>query len=171
MILEGQANIKFNRQADTIFVKLHMLPILNLPPIQPRLQESNGKVWIFDGIRKKFIVLTPEEWVRQHFINYLIIEKYPRSLIKVEGGLSVNELRKRSDVVIYNREGKPWMIVECKNPFVKIDESTIWQVQIYNKGLGARYLVVTNGMQTFFWEVRDDNGNLEQLNQLPLFPN
>lgn len=146
-----------------------MLPKLNLPPIQPRLQESNGKVWIFDGIRKKFVVLTPEEWVRQHFINYLITEKYPKSLLKVEGGLSVNELKKRSDIVVYDREGKPWMIVECKNPLVAIDETTLQQVASYNITMQASFVAVTNGMQHYYFSTNWEKLEVKQEGQLPTF--
>lgn len=128
-----------------------MLPTLNLPAIETRLQESNGKVWIFDGIRKKFVVLTPEEWVRQHFIHYLLVQGYPKALIRVEGGLSVNELRKRSDLVVYNREGAPWMVVECKSPFVALDASTLSQVSAYNSTLKARYVAVSNGMEHYYF--------------------
>lgn len=146
-----------------------MLPQLNLPSIQPRLQESDGKIWIFDGIRKKFVVLTPEEWVRQHFIHYLLVEKYPRSLLKVEGGLSVNELKRRSDIVVYNREGKPWMIVECKNPLIAIDQNTLQQVGNYNTSVQAAVVVVTNGMQHFYFGTNWKTREVKQLDSLPGF--
>jgi hypothetical protein len=91
----------------------YVLPIfkamnkLNLPAYHPSLKKEQGKIWIFDVIRKKYIVLTPEEWVRQHFINYLITElKYPRSLFRIEGSLTYNKLQKRSDILVFNRDGK-----------------------------------------------------------------
>ena len=146
-----------------------MLPQLNLPPIETRLQESRGKIWIFDGIRKKFVVLTPEEWVRQHFIHYLVKEKYPRSLIKIESGLAVNELRKRTDIVVYNREGKPWMIVECKNPLIAIDQFTLQQVATYNSSLRAAFVCVTNGIEHFYFSTDWDSHEVKQLAQLPKF--
>lgn len=146
-----------------------MLPKLNLPQIEPRLQERDGKIWIFDGIRKKFVVLTPEEWVRQHFINYLLTEKYPRTLLKVEGGLSVNELKRRSDILVYSREGKPWMIVECKNPLIMIDQNTLQQVGNYNTTLQAAVVVVTNGMQHFYFSTNWETREVKQLETLPTF--
>lgn len=146
-----------------------MLPPLNLPSFQYRLQESRGKIWIFDGIRKKFVVLTPEEWVRQHFVNFLIVEKYPKALIKIEGGLSVNDLKKRSDIVVYNREGKPWMIVECKNPFVEIEEATLNQVAAYNSSLKANYIAVSNGLHHFYFRTDWQAGIVTQVPALPAF--
>jgi len=102
---------------------------LNLPEFDFKLKKADGKVWIFDGIRKKYVVLTPEEWVRQHFIHYLTSQKkYPRSLIRVEGGLTYNELQKRTDIVVFNRQGKPWMVVECKSPALAVAPSTLTQV-------------------------------------------
>jgi hypothetical protein len=120
---------------------------LNLPEFDYKLKKAEGKVWIFDVIRKKYIVLTPEEWVRQHFIHYLItVKKYPRSLIRVEGGLVYNQLQKRTDIVVYDREGKPWMIVECKSPSMPVSGATLTQASVYNSSLQAGYLSVTNGL-------------------------
>lgn len=120
---------------------------LNLPAFDYKLQKADGKVWIFDVIRKKYIVLTPEEWVRQHFINYLITErKYPKALLKVEGGLTYNRLQKRSDIVVFDREGNPWMIIECKSPSLNLSEITLQQAAVYNSSLKAKYLTITNGI-------------------------
>lgn len=120
---------------------------LNLPEFDYKLKKADGRVWIFDVIRKKYIVLTPEEWVRQHFIHYLIsVKKYPRSLIRVESGLVYNELQKRTDIVVHDREGKPWMIVECKSPSMRVSSATLMQVSVYNNSLQAAYVSVTNGL-------------------------
>jgi len=120
---------------------------LNLPQFEYNIKNADGKVWIFDVIRKKYIILTPEEWVRQHFIHYMINAlQYPRSLLKVEGGLLYNQLQKRSDIVLYSREGKPWMIVECKSPDQKLSQQTLVQVSVYNTTLKADYIAVTNGL-------------------------
>ena len=120
---------------------------LNLPEFDFKLKKVDGKVWIFDGIRKKYIMLTPEEWVRQHFIHYLILKKkYPRTLIRVEGGLTYNELQKRTDIVVFDRQGKPWMIVECKSPSLQVSASTLTQAAVYNTTLQAEYICVTNGL-------------------------
>src|ERR1035437_936674 len=134
---------------------------LNLPEYKFRIQKSEKETRIFDSIRKKFIVLTPEEWVRQNFIHYIIEEKkYPVSLIAVETGLKYNRLKKRSDIIIYDRKGNVWMIIECKAPEVKISQDTFDQVATYNmsqkknsdaKGLhrgpsvqATKFLAVTN---------------------------
>lgn len=120
---------------------------LNLPSFDYKLRKEEGKVWIFDGIRKKYIVLTPEEWVRQHFIHYLINEKkYPRSLMRIEGGLRYNALQKRSDIVVYDVKGLPWLVVECKAPHEPISQATVHQASVYNATLKAPYIAVTNGI-------------------------
>jgi hypothetical protein len=120
---------------------------LNLPQFDYVLKKEEGKVFILDSIRKKYLVLTPEEWVRQHFINYLIaVLHYPKALIKVEGGLRFNRLQKRSDIVVYDRDGNPWMIIECKAPDQKLTQRTMHQASVYNYSLRARYVTVTNGM-------------------------
>jgi len=121
---------------------------LNLPPYEYKLKQEEEKIFIFDALRKKYIVLTPEEWVRQHFIQYIINSlNYPRSLIKVEGGLTYNRLKKRSDIVIFNQVGSPWMVIECKSPDQKINNQTLQQVSIYNSTLKAKYVALTNGMK------------------------
>jgi hypothetical protein len=143
---------------------------LNLPPFDYKLKKADGKVWIFDGIRKKYIVLTPEEWVRQHFINYLITDfKYPKSLLKVEGGLLYNTLQKRSDIIVFNREGKPWMIIECKSPAVKLSPETLMQASVYNATLRAKYLTVSNGLLHFCATIDWTAGTTTLLNNLPEF--
>jgi hypothetical protein len=120
---------------------------LDLPPFEYRLREAEGKRWIFDVIRKKFVVLTPEEWVRQHVVNYLTAHlNYPRTLLRIEGGLTYNQLAKRSDIVVYDRDGTPWMVVECKAPVVKLSKQVIYQAAAYNNTLQAKYVVVTNGV-------------------------
>lgn len=120
---------------------------LNLPESELTLKKEDGKVWIFDIIRKKYIVLTPEEWVRQNFIHYMIRDlKYPRSLLRIEGALAYNTLQKRSDILLRNREGKPWMLVECKSPTIKLTQKAFNQIAVYNMTIGASYLAVTNGM-------------------------
>jgi len=121
---------------------------LNLPDFEYVLKKEEGKLLILDSIRKKYLVLTPEEWVRQHFVNYLIQTlQYPRSLIRIEGGLQFNRLQKRSDIVVFDREGKPWMVIECKAPDLAMSQQTLRQASVYNHSLKAKYLVITNGLQ------------------------
>jgi hypothetical protein len=125
---------------------------LNLPAADFKIKKLDGKVWIFDGVRKKFVVLTPEEWVRQHFINYLIVNhNYPRSLFRIEGSLAYNTLQKRSDILVFDRNGKPWMLIECKSPDIKLSQNAFNQAGMYNMTVGARYVAVTNGMVHYCW--------------------
>lgn len=123
---------------------------LNLPeyPVNTKLQDN--QTFIFDQFRKKYILLTPEEWVRQHFLNYLIEYLcYPRSLIKVEGGLQVNSLAKRSDILVYDNEVKPHLLIECKAAHVKLNNKTFDQLSAYNQTIKAKYLVITNGLKHY----------------------
>jgi len=121
---------------------------LQLPKINAKIREVAGKEQIFDIIRKKYVALTPEEWVRQHVVSFLIEHRnYPKGLIKVESGLTFNKMKKRSDIIIYNQEGNPFLIVECKAASQSINQSTIDQASIYAFSLQSNYLVVSNGMQ------------------------
>lgn len=122
------------------------LPTLNLPQIDPLLVQSDGKVLIFDSLRKKHLVLTPEEWVRQHWINYLIKHKgYPGGLFSLEKGLKYNQLAKRTDLIVFDREAKPYLLIECKAPGVRIDKKTLSQAMIYNSTLDCPNLILSNG--------------------------
>lgn len=125
---------------------------LNLPDYAFRMQKSDKGIQIFDAIRKKFVALTPEEWVRQNFIRYLIEEKkYPSSLIAVETGLTYNKLKKRCDITVHNRKGEAWMLIECKAPEVKISQETFNQVATYNMAgkNTTLHLAVTNGLNHY----------------------
>jgi hypothetical protein len=144
---------------------------LNLPDFDYKLKKAEGKVWIFDVIRKKYLVLTPEEWVRQHFVHYLINDfKYPKSLIKIEGGLIYNQLQKRTDILIFDREAKPWMVIECKSPDLKLSHITLQQASVYNSTLKAKYLTVTNGLQYFCSATDWTEGKVTLLDELPSYP-
>ena len=144
-----------------------MIP-LNLPPFEYKLKKAEDKLWIFDIIRKKYVVLQPEEWVRQHFIHYLIKEgPCPRSLIKVEGGLTFNQLRKRSDIVVFDQHGKPWMLVECKSMDVEVNENTLFQAATYNRTLQAPFLGVTNGLRHLYAFIDWQKGLTRQIESLP----
>ncbi len=123
---------------------------LNLPEYPVKTKYQEGQQLIYDQIRKKYVLLTPEEWVRQHFINYLIDNLgYPRSLIKVESGISVNKLSKRTDIVVYDKEIKPHLLVECKAANVDLNEKAFNQLSIYNRTLKANYLIITNGLKHY----------------------
>lgn len=127
---------------------------LNLPQYPFKITLKGDCHYIFDEIRKKYLLLTPEEWVRQHFIQYLILEKkIPRTLIQIEGGLSLNKLQKRTDVVIFNTDGERIMVIECKAPSVKITQATFDQAARYNSVHKAKWLVVTNGLQHCYAQI------------------
>ncbi|MDR7131716.1 type I site-specific restriction endonuclease [Algoriphagus sp. 4150] len=124
------------------------LPTLNLPHFDPQLKEKDGKLWIFDSLRKKQLVLTPEEWVRQHWINFLISQlKFPKGLVALEKGLIYNKLIKRTDLVVWDKGGSPYLLVECKAPKVKLTQKTIEQACMYHKELKTPFLVISNGLQ------------------------
>lgn len=142
---------------------------LNLPEFDYKLEKADSKVWIFDVIRKKYVLLTPEEWVRQHIIHYCITHlNYPKALVKIEGGLRYNKLQKRSDIVVYDRNGKPWMLIECKSPDVKLSQASIRQAAMYNVTVGAQYIVVSNGLKHICYKVNEHN-EASQLKDFPEF--
>jgi hypothetical protein len=141
---------------------------LNFQQYDFRFKNSENKVSIFDEIRKKFIILTPEEWVRQHVVQFLLEEKkYPKSLINVEKVLKVNGLRKRYDAVVFNLNGSIEVLVECKAPKVKITQATFDQIARYNMTMNAKFLMVTNGLNHYFCQMDFENEKYVFLNQLP----
>lgn len=141
---------------------------LNLPSYVYKIKETDGKTYIFDAIRKKYLVLTPEEWVRQHFINLLLNHYgYSKSLLRLEGGLSYNKLLKRTDIVVFDNEAKPFLLVECKAADVPINRAVIEQASRYNLTMRCPFLVVTNGISTFCFKINFETGKYEQLKDLP----
>ncbi len=143
---------------------------LNFPSYNFRFKNNENKVAIFDEIRKKFIILTPEEWVRQHVVQFLLEEKkYPKSLINVEKVLKINGLTKRYDGVVFNTDGSIFLLVECKAPKVKITQTTFDQIARYNMTLKATYLMVTNGLNHYFCLMDFENESYVFLKELPEF--
>lgn len=141
---------------------------LNLPEYQQKLRKNNLRNEIYDPFRKKYIALTPEEWVRQNFLQYLINEKsFPASLVKVEKGLKVNNLAKRFDIVIYDATAQPRLLVECKAPEIKISQDTFDQAARYNLSLGVDYLIITNGMNHYCCKINFTSKSIEFLNDIP----
>ena len=131
-----------------------MLQPLQLPPYPFKITEDNGKLTLFDDIRKKHILLTPEEWVRQHFVQYLINQKgYPKSLIKLEGGLKLHGKARRTDIVVFNAKGERILLIECKAPSVKIDQKVFDQVARYNMVHKVALLAVSNGMEHYYCRI------------------
>ena len=144
------------------------MQVLNFPQYTFRFKNSENKVAIFDEIRKKFIILQPEEWVRQHCVQYLIQHKnYPKSLINVEKELTINDLKKRYDIVVFNPNGSIFLIVECKAPEIKINQSTFDQVAQYNLKLNATYLMVTNGLEHYYCKMDFVNERYQFLEDIP----
>ena len=141
---------------------------LNFPTYTFRLKNSKNKRLIFDEIRKKFMVLQPEEWVRQHCVRYLIKEKkYPKSLINVEKELRVNNLKKRYDIVVFNSDGSIHLVVECKSPSIKINQVTFDQISRYNLALEASYLMITNGLNHYYCTMDFKNKRYQFLKDIP----
>lgn len=131
-----------------------------------RIEKKDGKEYIFDKIRKQWIVLTDEEWVRQNFIQYLVKEmKYPESLITVEKEIQLGELKKRFDILVYNSDHQPWMLIECKAKDVVLNEKVLQQVLRYHISVPCTFLIITNGDYTFGWEKVG-----RELNELKLMP-
>jgi len=142
---------------------------LDYPEPSFRIREEGGRRLIFDGNRKKWVELTPEEWVRQNTIRWLVVcLGYPASLIAVEKELQLGELTKRFDIVIHDRDQKPWMMVECKAPSVELGDEVLMQILRYNLSIPVPYLVVTNGNECH--GARRQGDHLEWLAALPVYP-
>jgi hypothetical protein len=143
---------------------------LQFPSYSFRFKNSENKIAIFDEIRKKFILLTPEEWVRQHVVQYLLQDKnYPKSYINIEKLIKVNELNKRYDIVVYQPNGELFLLIECKAPEVKISQQTFDQIARYNLVLNAKYLMVSNGLNHYFCKIDFENEKYVFLEELPNF--
>lgn len=143
---------------------------LNFPDFQFRFKNSENKVSIFDIIRKKFIFLTPEEWVRQHVIHFLILEKkYPKSHINVEKVLKINGLTKRYDVVVFDKTGQILILVECKSTHNMINQAVFDQISRYNLTLKAPFLMLTNGLIHYFCQMDFEKQAYHFLNDLPIY--
>lgn len=139
---------------------------IEYPPYQPKIKEEAGKELIFDETRKRWISLTPEEWVRQNFLQYLLkVKKYPAPLIAIEKEIKLGELKKRLDIVVYDKGSKPWMIIECKEMGVQLDKKVLDQVLRYNITLNVPYLVITNG--SFCIALAVANGQVNEMIEMP----
>ena len=146
------------------------MPQLNLPNVILKIKLVKGITQVFDTVRKKYLVLTSEEWVRQHFIHYLNSEKkYPLGLMGVEKIVKYNGQSTRADIILYTNMGKPNMIVECKAPEVKITQDTFDQIAKYNFKLKVNFLVVTNGMQHFCCAIDYENNKINFLKEIPQY--
>ena len=143
---------------------------INLPSYNYKLKEIDGKSCIFDFVRKKYIVLTPEEWVRQHFVHMLVNRfNYPKGRVSIEKGLNYQKnVKKRTDILIYDKNGKVDVLVELKAPHIKLGEDVFLQLAAYNHVHKARLLIISNGIQTFCFELSADN-RIVFLDELPMY--
>lgn len=147
-----------------------MFTRLNLPTYSFRIKDDREKQLIFDDVRKKFLVLTPEEWVRQNFIRFLIEAKgFSASLMAIETGLKINQNQFRADLLVYNREGKPLLVVEFKAPHVKISQDAFDQIARYNMEFKVPYLIVSNGLNHFCCQVDFESESYSYLKDIPEF--
>ena len=141
---------------------------LNLPPYPFKLTQKDDDLFIFDELRKKQLLLSPEEWVRQHVVQYLMIQKkYPKNFIKLEGGLKLNRLQKRTDILIFDQFGKADILVECKATSVKIDQKVFDQAARYNMIHKVNYLLVSNGLNHYCCQMDYENESYTFLEELP----
>lgn len=147
-----------------------MFPELNLPVAKLKLSKKEEKYFVWDEWRNKKLLVTPEEWVRQHVLHYLVYHlDYPKSLIASEQGIQIGALSRRCDAVVYGTTGKPLMIIECKAPDVAITEETFYQIAQYNFKLRVNFLVLTNGLIHVIARVNPTNQTIDYLEKFPDF--
>ena len=143
---------------------------LNFPLYQIPLKNKENKTLVFDSIRKKWLKLVPEEWVRLNCIEFLINEKkISRSLISVEKEFKLNNLKKRFDIVVFNKKGEIYLLVECKAPNVKISQSVFNQITKYNLVLKSKFLMISNGINHYFFKMNFESQKIEFLKELPSY--
>ena len=147
------------------------LPELNLPAIVPQLTRDGDQVFVFDVLRKKNILLTPEEWVRQHWISLLLFgQGFPKGLITSERGLTYNGLQKRTDLLVFDREGLPYFLIECKAPEVEINQKVLSQAITYNQTLKCPFIGLSNGKKHVFMGYDEAEGKYLQQSTFPPIP-
>lgn len=139
---------------------------IEYPPYQPKIKKEFNKEFIFDTVRKQWVMLTPEEWVRQNFLNYLIqVKKYPATLIAVEKEIFLGDVKKRFDIIVYDKNTAPWMLIECKEMNVPLDTSVLNQALRYNINLQVPYIVLTNG--SYCYGFKTVGNTLAEIKVLP----
>ena len=139
---------------------------IKYPAYQPKIKKEDTREFIFDEVRKRWVVLNPEEWVRQNFLQYIIaVNKYAASLIAVEKEVKLGDLKKRFDIVVYDKNSRPWMIIECKEMNVELSKQVLDQVLRYNIAMQVPYLVITNGSYCMAFQCIDNK--LMELDELP----
>ena len=148
-----------------LLLYIRMLTI-HYPEPSFQIKKVDGKDFIFDRVRKKWLLLTEEEWVRQNFVQYLVqVKKYPSSLIAMEKMIRLGELKKRFDILVYDNNHKPWMMVECKSPAIKLDDAVLHQLLRYHISVPAGFLIISNGEYSFGWEKK--TSGLLLINEIP----
>ena len=146
-----------------------MIAVDYKPPLF-KIKKENEQHYVFDAIRKEWLILTEEEWVRQNFIQYLVTElHYPATLIALEKELDLNGLKKRFDVLVYNEQHQPWMLIECKAPHIILNDAALEQVLRYHISIPVSFLIITNGQSTYGWQ--KIGNELKLLNTLPVWGN
>ena len=142
-----------------------MIPV-SYPPPDFKIKQQGDKRYLFDAIRKTWLLLTEEEWVRQNFIQYLLtVLQYPSTAMAVEKEIKLGELKKRFDILVYDHHFRPWLLVECKAPHIALSEAVLQQVLRYNISVPVTYMVITNGDHTIGWQ--KEGGELTQLTEMP----
>ncbi|HIF83954.1 MAG TPA: type I restriction enzyme HsdR N-terminal domain-containing protein [Flavobacteriaceae bacterium] len=142
---------------------------LNFPSFEFKLKNRNNKTFIFDILRKKMFLLTPEEWVRQHVIHFLIVtNRVPASHIGIEKKILVNKMTKRFDLVVYDKQGNVKLLIECKAPLIKIDQKVFDQTAIYNKYLNSDFIMITNGMSHYYFKSCNSTKSYTFIKDFPL---
>lgn len=141
---------------------------LNFPEFEFKLKKIESKTFIFDFVRKKYFLLTPEEWVRQHVLHFLVSNKIPKTHIAVEKKITINNLNKRFDVVVFDRNYNPLMIIECKSPSVKINQEAFDQISIYNLKIRSKFLMITNGLNNLYFKIDEKNKSHIFVKEFPL---
>lgn len=132
------------------------MPAITFPPYQPRIRDQGGKHQVFDEIRRRWVVLTPEEWVRQNMLQYLVqVLNYPASSMAIEKEIRLGELKKRVDILLYDNNGLPFLLIECKAMEVALTEAVLQQVLRYNMALPVPYLAISNGHYTYLFERKE----------------
>lgn len=145
-----------------------MMIKIDYPQYPFRIRTENNLEFIFDELRRSWLRLTPEEWVRQNFVHYLIhVKKYPASFIAIEKEIQLGELKKRFDILVYDQQHRPWMMVECKEMNVKLDGKVLQQILHYNIAVPVRFMIITNGAYCKGYE--KINNHLQLLQGLPAF--
>lgn len=157
-----------------------MFPRLNIPSFEAKIKQvesttdkltdkDSKKYQIFDIIRKKWILITPEEWVRQHVIHFLLSQKYSKNLMQIESEHHFQERKKRTDILIFDRNGKPFLVVECKAAHIALSSDVFSQVAVYNYCIDAPFVMITNGMQLGVFEKNPTTNSYTMIESLPKF--